>query len=496
MARKTKRKQSTFERLTSGKMNRKQRKEWELRLNSDTPRLDVVHPDAAGIDIGNESHFAAVAPEKDQRPVREFGSWTRELHQLAEWLKLCGVKTVAMQSTGVYWIALYDVLEKYGFEVFLVNARHTKNVPGRKSDVQECEWLRKLHTYGLLRNSFRPPEHIRGLRTVWRLRDRHVQEAGRCVQHMQKTLTEMNVQLANAISDISGVSGQAIIRAILGGERDTHKLAALRDRRIAASEEEIARSLEGNWQEDLLFELRQAVEAYEFQQQQLAACDRQLQIYLAALPDRSINLDDSATGTTPPQGPGCGGEGGGKKRRKNKRPSQNAPKSFDLAGELTRVCGVDATRIPGVDVMTIQTVVAELGTDLKSSWSTESHFASWLNLSPKRDISGGKVIRHRREKTSNRVAAVLRMGASTLLRSDSYLGARYRNLRARLGAPKAVKAMARYLACLIYRLLTQGQEWIDRGAERFELQRQQRELSALQRRANSLGFQLVAQTTA
>ena len=497
MANKTNRKQSTYERLTGGKLNRKQRKDLELRLNSDTPRLEVIHADAAGIDIGNESHFVAVGPGKDPHRVREFGSWTGALNQLAEWLKSCGVKTVAMQSTGVYWIALYDVLEKHGIEVFLVNARHTKNVPGRKSDVQECEWLRRLHSYGLLRNSFRPPEHIRALRTVWRLRDRHVKEAGRCVQHMQKALTEMNVQLANAISDLSGVSGQAIIRAILGGERDTYKLAALRDRRIAASEEEIARSLEGNWQEDLLFELRQSVEAYEFQQRQLAACDRQLQIYLGTLPTRPIAPGETANRTAPREGPEPGGTPGKKKKRKNrKRPSQNAPRSFDLAAELTRVCGVDATRIPGVDVMTMQTIIAELGTDLKIHWPTEYHFASWLNLSPKRDISGGKLIRHRRERNSNRVAAVLRMAASSLLRSDSYLGARYRYLRARRGAPKAIKAMARYLACLIYRLLTHGQQWIDRGAENFELQRQRRELSALQRKAKSLGFQLVAQTTA
>jgi transposase len=294
MASKTNRKQSTFERLTSGKLNRRQRKDLQFRLNSDTPRLEVIHPDAAGIDIGNESHFVAVGPGKDSHPVREFGSWTGALHEMADWLQSCGVKTVAMQSTGVYWIALYDVLEKHGLEVFLVNARHTKNVPGRKSDVQESEWLRRLHSYGLLRNSFRPPEQIRALRTVWRLRDRHVKEAGRSVQHMQKALTGMNIQLANAISDLSGVSGQAILRAILDGERDPHKLAALRDRRIAASEEEIARSLEGIWQEDLLFELRQAVEAYEFQQRQMAECDRQLQTCLAMLPTRSGTGDDSS----------------------------------------------------------------------------------------------------------------------------------------------------------------------------------------------------------
>jgi transposase len=445
MAKETNRKQSTFERLTSGKLNRGQRKDLKQRLQSDTPRLEVIQADAAGIDIGNESHFVAVAPEKDPHPVREFGSWTGALNELAEWLQSCGVKTVAMQSTGVYCIALYDVLEKHGPEVLLVNARRTKNVPGRKSDVQECEWLGKRHTYGLLRNSFRPPEQIRALRTVWRVRDRHVKEAGRCVRHMRKALTEMNVQRANAIGDLSGVSGQAILRAIPGGERDPYKLAALRDRRIAASEEEIARSLEGTWQEDLLFELRQAVEAYAFQQRQLAECDRQLQIYLAKLPTHSGTADDGTKRTTPPADPGSGREPDKKKKRENGRPSRNAPKSFDLAAELTRVCGVDATRIDGVEVMTVQTVAAEPGTDLKDSWPTEYHFASWLNLCRRRDISGGKAIRHTSEKTSNRVAAVLRMAASSLFRSDSYPGARYRHLRTRLGAPKAIKAMARYL---------------------------------------------------
>jgi len=227
------RKQSTFERLRKGKMSRKQRKELVRRLYSDDPGLEVVHRDVAGIDVGNESHFVAVAPGRDAQPVREFGSWTADLLRLAEWLKSCGVKMVVMQSTGVYWIAVYEVLEKAGFEVWLTNARDTKNLPGRKSDVQESQWLLKLQTYGLLRNSFRPPEEIRRLRTVWRLRERHVQEAGRAIQHMQKALTTMNVQLANTLSDISGTSGQAIIRAILKGERDPSALARLRDYRVS-----------------------------------------------------------------------------------------------------------------------------------------------------------------------------------------------------------------------------------------------------------------------
>jgi transposase len=475
---------SVYERLTGG--NRKQRKDLQRRLHSDDPGLGVVHANAAGIDIGNESHFVAVPPARDAEPVREFGSWTADLERMAAWLKSCGIETVAMQSTGVYWFAVYDVLEKNGLKVFLVNARHTKNLPGRKSDVQESQWLMKLHTYGLLRNSFRPPEEIRPIRAVWRLRDRHVEEAARSIQHMQKALTSMNVQLANAISDIGGVSGQAIIRSILAGERDARQLARLRDRRIKASEEEVARSLEGNWQEDQLFELQQAVDEYDFRQKQIAECDRKLQDYLAVLPSRPAPDGDAGTVMPPPATPGK------KKRRAKKIGGGNAPQSFDLGAELKRVTGVDAIRIEGVNLMTIQTVVAELGTELGNWWPTEQHFASWLGLSPKRDVSGGKVIRHTHGKNPNRVAGILRMAAISLLRSDSYLGARYRSLRTRLGAPKAIKAMARYLACVIYRLFTKGQAWVDRGAEQFEQQRQTRDLARLQAQANSRGFRLVS----
>src|SRR6266581_7484061 len=283
-----KRKMSTFERLRSGKMNRKERKEWQQRLCAENSGLEVVHPDAAAIDVGSASHFVAVPPDREELPVREFGSWTADLRRMAEWLKRCGIRTVAMQSTGVYWVALQEILEREGFEVCLVNARGTKNLPGRKSDVQECQWLMKLHTYGLLRNSFHPPEQIRAVRTIWRQRDRLVKEAGREVQQMQKALTTMNVQLANAISDVSGLTGQAIIRAILQGERDPWKLARMKHYRIRASEEEIARSLEGNWQEDVLFELRQAVDRYDFCQLQIAECDRQLQKYLSELPSRPM----------------------------------------------------------------------------------------------------------------------------------------------------------------------------------------------------------------
>lgn len=482
-------KQSTFERLTSGKLNRKQRKELGRRLSADDPGLEIVHRNVAGIDVGNESHYVAVAPGCDAEPVREFGSWTAELARMAEWLKVCGIQEVVLQSTGVYWIAVYDVLEKAGFQVCLTNARDTKNLPGRKSDVQESQWLMKLHTYGLLRNSFRPPEQIRLVRTIWRLRDRHVREAGRAIQHMQKALTTMNVQLANVISDVSGVTGQAIIRAILRGERDPYQLAAMRDHRIRASEEEIARSLEGNWQEDVLFELQQAVDGYDFYQKQITECDQRLQGYLASLPSR-VRLQperDAAEATTESslekadQQPNPG-------KKHGPKPRKNQPQ-FDLEAELERICGINVATLDGVDVMTIQTFVSELGTDM-TPWRTEDHLVSWLKLAPNRQISGGKVIKQERNKAKNRVAEALRMAASTLIRSDSYLGARFRYLRGRIGPGKAVKAMAAHLARLIYRMLTRGQMWVDRGAKEHEQRRKERDKLSLQRKAAALGFRL------
>jgi transposase len=478
-----KRKLSTFERLTNGKLNRKQRKELTRRLCAEDPGLEIVHRNAAGIDVGNQSHYVAVRPGSDPQPVREFGSWTADLHRMADWLESLGVKQVVMQSTGVYWIAVYDILQARGLAVCLTNARDTKNLPGRKTDVQESQWLLKLHTYGLLRNSFRPPEQIRALRTLWRLRDRHVRDAGREIQHMQKALTTMNVQLANTISDVSGVTGQAIIRAILQGQRDPQQLAELRHYSIQASKQAIARSLEGNWQEDVLFELQQAVDRYDFCQGQIAECDRRLKGYLAELPSRSCPPAEPEAAAPTEENP--------KRKRKlrNRKPRKNEP-SFDLQAELNRICGVDLSTIDGVDVMTIHTWVSELGVDM-TPWRTENHLVSWLNLAPKRQISGGKVIKHEHSPAKNRLADALRMAASTLRESDSYLGARFRALRARLGPGKAIKAMAAHLARLIYRMLTRGQAWVDRGADVFEERRTEREKKALQRKATALGLRLM-----
>jgi transposase len=404
---------------------------------------------------------------------------------MAEWLKACGIRTVAMQSTGVYWIAAQEILERTGIEVYLVNARGTKNLPGRKSDVQECQWLMKLHTYGLLRNSFRPPEEIRAVRTIWRQRGRLVQEAGRTIQQMQKALTTMNIQLANAISDVSGVTGLAIIRAIVNGQRDPRELAKLRDRRIQASEEEVAHSLEGHWREDVLFELGQVVEAYDFYQKQVCACDQQLRKYLAVLPDRKQTSAVTKQPSTPQQ---TDKQRPQSKRRRSKRRKNNP--GFPLKEEMERIFGVDLTRIDGIDIGVSQVILSELGPDL-SAFPNEEAFSSWLELVPRRNITGGKVIQQKSRESKNRVANALRMAAESLSRSDSYLGARYRRLRGRMEGKKAVKAMAHYLAKLVYRLLTKGQEYIDRGAAYFEKKRAEREVVSLKRKAAELGMRLV-----
>jgi transposase len=482
---------------TAGRqLNRKQRKELKRRLHSENPGLEVVHPNAAGIDIGNESHFVAVPPDRDEQPVREFLCFTTDLHAMAQWLKSCGIQTVAMQSTGVYWMAVYDVLEQYGLDVFLVNARHTRNLPGRKSDVQECQWLMKLHTFGLLQNSFRPAEQIRRVRAVWRLRERHVDEVSRSIQHMQKALTTMNLQLANVISDVTGQTGLAILRAIAVGERDAERLAKHRDPRIKASQEEIVASLQGHWDEGALFELQQALDAYDFYRRQIVECDAKLQQCLEALPDGARPQAEGEDQGGPEAASKAITATDGKSHKKKRRGGRNKNlPSFDVASELKRIYSVDLTRIDGIDVMKSQTILAELGTDF-SHWPTEDHFASWLQLCPRKDISGGKVLRHVPDNGKNRVAAALRMAASTLLRSRSYLGAKYRTLRMRLGAAKAVKAMARHLACLVYRLITRGQEYVDRGQQAYEEQHTARQIHILQRKAAILGLALVPQAEA
>lgn len=432
--------------------------------------LKRVNLFAAGIDVGARSHFVAVPEDLDPTPVREFAAFTGDLHRLADWLVALGIQTVAMESTGVYWIPLYEILEDRGLEVLLVDARHVRNVPGRKSDVLDCQWLQQLHTYGLLRGAFRPPDEMVRLRAYLRQRERLLAAAADAIRHMQKALRQMNLVLDTVVSDITGVTGMAIIRAILAGERDPGRLAALRDRRCRSEARVIAGSLEGHYREEHLFELGQAVERYDFLGGQIAACEVAIRRHL----DR---LGDGEAAATVPA------------RRKPKGHSKN-DLSFDARPFLYRLTGVDLTEINGMSESTVLTVLSETGVEM-GAWPTEKHFASWLSLSPGTKVSGGKRLSGRTRTSANRAAAAFRMAAYALANSKCALGAFYRRLRARLGAPKAITATAHKLARIFYRMLNTKTPFVDTGQDYYERQYRQRLTRSLKKRAAQLGFDLV-----
>jgi transposase len=402
------------------------------------------------------------------QPVREFSSFTEDLHRLADWLSACGVDTVALESTGVYWIPLFELLESRGFTVYLVNAHHVKNVSGRKSDVLDCQWLQQLMSFGLLAGAFRPKGELCALRSVARQREMLLNYQARHVQHMQKALTQMNIQLAQVISDVAGETGQKIVRAILAGERDGQALAKLKNVHIWASEEEIVKALQGNWRDEHLFALKQAVALYDAYAEQLADCDRQLEKMLATLARHE-------------------GQPGKPKRRGGR--AKNAPQ-FDMRTYLFQLCGVDLTRIDGIDVTTAFKVLAEVGADL-SRFKSAKHFASWLGLCPGTKISGGKVLSGASTRTANRAAQALKIAAAALRTSQSALGAYYRRLCARMDRPRAITACAHKLARLIYTMLTRGEEYVDQGQAQYEERYRQRVIRTLSKKAEKLGFQLV-----
>ena len=433
--------------------------------------LSQLNLNAAGIDVGATSHFVAVPADRAEQPVREFEAFTADPYRLTDWLAQCGVDTVVMESTGVYWIPLFGVLEERDFQVMLVDPRRIKNVPGRKTDVLDCQWLQQLHTYGLLSGAFRPNGEIRRLRGYLRQRAMLVQYASHHVQHMQKALTQMNVKLQNGISDITGKTGIDIIEAIVAGERDPRQLARLRDPRIKADAATIAKSLQGHWKEEHIFELTQALELYRVYQGKIAECDREIETHLERFEDHS-NGDPPAAKS-------------GRRRSKG-----NAPR-FDVWTHLYRMTGVDLTQIDGVDAYTALKVVSEIGTDM-TKWTSAKHFASWLGLSSNNRITGGKVMSSKTKPSANRAAAALPSG-----------GQRAAPLRQRPGrlpapeegtdgcAPKAITATAHKLARSIYSMLHYGQEYVDAGAEYYERRYQQRALRAAKRRAAQLGYQLV-----
>lgn len=441
----------------------------QIRMKVQVNALEQINPHAAGIDVGAEEMYVAVAPERDAESVRLFPTFTADLRRLAEWLKACQIETVAMEATGVYWIPLYELLEEEGFEVCLVNARHLKNVSGRKTDVLDCQWIQQLHTYGLLRPSFRPPEQIVAIRSLVRHREMLVQYRSAHIQHMQKALTLMNVRLTNVLSDITGVTGLKIIRAILAGERNPQHLAALREPGCKKSQAEIAKSLEGHYKREHVFALKQALELYDFYDRQLQACDAELEAMYQ-------EFDPPEDPGTPPPAPRT------QKRRKNQA-------HFDLAPALYRLTGVDLTQIDGVDELTVQKVLSEIGTDM-SKWPTAKHFASWLRLCPNNKITGGKVKQTGVQPTKNRASAALRVAAASLKTSDSALGAYFRRMRARLGTPAAITATAHKLARIIYFMLKERKPYHDFGADYYEQQYRARVLRNLNRRAARLGFRL------
>lgn len=425
-------------------------------------RLEVVHPDCAGIDIGGSKHFVAVDPAVSDEPVRSFGSFTDELERMGRWLHECGVRVVAMESTGVYWIPVYEVLERMGFEVHLVNPRATKQVSGRKSDVLDCQWLWQLMSYGLLASAFRPADAVCELRSYLRQRARLIRDQSRSVQHIQKALTEMNVQLANVLSDVTGKTGLQILRAIVAGERDGHKLASLRDRRVRADEHTIARSLEGTWREEHLFALEQALARYDFYVEQIAQCETRLERCAAAMAPPPEAAAHSARSTWHTR----------------------------MRGALHAMLGVDLTAIPTIGIETALTLACEVGPDL-SRFPNCAHFCSWLQLAPGTRISGGKLLSGQGPRRVNRLGQALRVAAATARNSQSYIGAQHRARLVRLDKARAVKATAHQLARLLYAMLTRGEEYVERGMAHYEEVHRERQLSALQRRARRLGLALV-----
>ncbi len=445
----------------------------QTRVQREQQLLQTIHLNAAGIDIGGTSHWVAVPVGRAEPAVREFRSFTHDLDALATWLEACGIETVAMESTGVYWIPLYEILEARGIEVLLVNARHVKGVPGRKTDILDCQWLQQLHTFGLVRGSFRPAAPIAALRTLVRHRDQLVEAAAAYVQRMQKALVLMNLQLHNVISDVTGLTGIAILRDIVTGETDPTVLARHRHPRCKASAEEIAASLTGHYRDEHLFVLRQAIELYDLHQEKILRCDEQIEARILAL-EATCDRPDTPL---PPS------------RRKRTR-SSNEP-HFDIQSPLFALCGGgDLSALPGIGPYGALKLIAEVGLDM-SRWPTEDHFASWLTVAPHNNISGGKLLSSKTQPSANRAAKILRMAAMSLGRGDHALGAFYRRMGARVGKAKAITATARKLALLVYRMLRDKMTYHVRSAADYNQHQRSRMLRGLRKRARSLGFEIV-----
>jgi len=468
--------QSSSKRRKKADPEERKRKEFRRFLagkRKSLPRgLQQINLHAAGADLGSEKHVVAVGPgvDPDGNDVREFSACSDELRHAVVWLKACGVTTIAMESTGVYWIPFYDLLEQAGFDVYLVDARQAKNLPGRKTDLEDAQWIQQLHTYGLLSRAFRADLEARNVRDLMRQRDRLVRERGRQVQQIQKALDQMNIKLHKFISDIQGLTGMAIVRSIVAGERDAAKLAALRHPNCKKSEAEIARSLEGLWNEAYLFELAQALERYDLFGKQILQLDAEW----------ARQIDRVALVAAEEVPKDC----------KTEKFQHNTPRSFDPRIEAYRLCGVDLAMIPGIDGYSALKLLSELGFTVEA-FPTPGRFASWLALCPGNKISGGKVLSSKSKRCQNRVAGILRMCASTLWHCDSWLGAFFRAMKARMGPAKAITATAHRLAKLVWIMLTRKCSYEEAGADVYERKHQQRRKAWILREAAELGFHFV-----
>ena len=436
--------------------------------------MSRINPNAAGVDIGAVEIVVCVAGEGDIQIVRAFGNYTVDLQAIGRWLKEHGVTTVAMESTGVYWIPLFEELERQGHECLLISSRSMRRVSGRKSDISDAQWIQSLHTYGLLESSFRPQAELIALRTLLRHRSQLVEHRSPHIQHMQKALLQMNVQLSQAVTDITGVTGQAIIYAILAGERDPHKLAALREPGCKNSEEEIGKALTGTWREEHLFVLKQSMEMYVFYTQQIQACDDEIErVYGITRPDWE------AGELKPPS------------RGKRNSHSKNRPQNPEsIRKHLKRISGVDLSAVDGFGVSLAQTVIMEAGTDM-SKFPNEKHFCSWLGLAPKHEISGGKVLKNKTLKTKNRAGQAFRMAANSVKQADCIFGVMYRRLKARLGPAQATVATAHAIARVVYRMLKYKVEYETISVEEYEKKYRDQQLKYMKKKAARLGYQLV-----
>lgn len=438
-------------------------------------QLPVLHPDAAGVDIGASELFVAVPADRDGQPVRSFPTFTRDLVALADWLQSCHIRSVAMESTSVYWIPVYQILEERGFEVYLVNAQHVKNVPGRKTDVSDCQWIQYLHSVGLLRASFRPPGVICAIRSLWRHRSSLIQMAAEHVLHMQKALDQMNLQIHRVLNDITGVSGLKIIDAILSGERDPLLLAQLCHGGVKSSEETIAKALEGDYRPEHIFALRQSLDGFRYYQRLVAETDREIRQHLLGL--------ETARTAAPEPPP--------RTKQRHYQRCRYEPKSFDLRAELYRIFGVDLTDIPGINAVTAHTILCEIGTDV-SQFRNASAFASWLGLCPEKQISGGRVLYTKTRPVKSRLATALRMGANSLHHAKSYLGEFFRRVTRKLGKPQAITATAHKLARIVFHLLNTKEAYNESVFRRCEEETLRRAEFRLRKQAATLGYQLVA----